>query len=203
MAASLSRHVSSARSSPDVMVLTDSQGDLDGRHRVREGGAGTWRRISEERRLEHCDGSHVHMITPARVNDISHSVSILKSAVRIPSSAFHIPRPASAMCGEMINIGHVQYNSRDTRDGPGMEFYPSCEKSSRRAMGRPPSSSECFRLSLFGPFAFTPGPTISNSTFPSTSSNGTADSFLAGFGSFEGCVGYGRAEKYGWYSAFR
>lgn len=35
-------------------------------------------------------------------------------------------------------------------------------------------------------------------TFPSTSARGGVSSFLKHFGSLEGCVGKGRAKKYGW-----
>lgn len=65
-------------------------------------------------------------------------------------------------------------------------------------MGRLPNSSEeSFRLSLLGGLALTPGPEPSNSTFPSNSSSGNVDPFLAGLGSFDGWVGYGMALKYG------
>ena len=53
-----------------------------------------------------------------------------------------------------------------------------------------------FRFRLFGPAAFTPGPDEEGSTFPSNSSNGLEDCVDGGFGSFEGCVGFGSAKKY-------
>ncbi len=68
-------------------------------------------------------------------------------------------------------------------------------KSSRRATGLPPRSSEFFLLSLLGGFALTPGPGPLMSVLPSTSSSGIPLSFLAGLGSFDGCEGYGRAKK--------
>lgn len=66
------------------------------------------------------------------------------------------------------------------------------------------SSAELIlRLSLLGGFALTPGPEPVGSTFPSTSSSGREDWAVLIFGSFEGCVGYGKAKKYGWFSAYR
>jgi len=59
-----------------------------------------------------------------------------------------------------------------------------------------------FRFRLFGPAAFTPGPDEAGSTFPSSSSSGLEDCADGGLGSFEGCVGFGRAKKYGWFRAY-
>lgn len=51
-----------------------------------------------------------------------------------------------------------------------------------------------FRVALR---ALTPGPVELSSTFPSTSSNGRAESCVLHFGNLAGNVGKGNAEKYG------
>lgn len=73
-----------------------------------------------------------------------------------------------------------------------------CEKSSFRAIDRPPrSSDDSLRLSLFGGFALTPGPEPFISTLPSISSRGAVGlAFMTGFGSFDGWEGFGDAKKY-------
>ena len=68
---------------------------------------------------------------------------------------------------------------------------PGFVKSNLLAIALPfPSSSgeDNFRFLLILPFL---------PTFPSTSARGGVSSFLKHFGSFEGCVGKGRAKKYG------
>jgi hypothetical protein len=73
-------------------------------------------------------------------------------------------------------------------------------KSSLRAIFRDKSGPLSFRLSFFGGTALKPGPAPLRSAFPSTSSSGRDDAAAvcaAVLGSFEGCVGYGSAKKYG------
>ena len=106
----------------------------------------------------------------------------------LPRALTHYPHTACA------NFERVELN----KIPPAAACHHDLVKSSRRATGRPASSSaECLRLSLFGAPALAPG-----STLPSTSSRGTPLSFLAGFGSLDGCDGYGSAKKYGWSSAY-
>jgi hypothetical protein len=77
-------------------------------------------------------------------------------------------------------------------------------KSSLRAILRDMSCPLSLRLSfLGGAVDLTPGPVFPfGSTLPSTSSSGRdAAVCVLVFGSLEGCVGYGRAKKYGWLRA--